>query len=165
MRHTTPRTGHGPGTHPHHAGSSRLAEDVVQETFVQAYRGIQRFTDGRPFQPWFMRSVARAAVKAARRESRHLPLSWLGEDEFEGWLEDELTADQHMEVLELQARLAKAIQMLSPPMRAAVVLRYYLNLDERELGEVLGVAIRTVKWRLHMARRRLRRLLSDGRRG
>jgi RNA polymerase sigma-70 factor, ECF subfamily len=42
-----------------------LAEDVVQEAFLQAYRSIRHFDLSRPFGPWFMRSVVHAAVKAA----------------------------------------------------------------------------------------------------
>jgi RNA polymerase sigma-70 factor (ECF subfamily) len=49
-----------------------LAEDVVQNTFLRIYQRIDQFDEGRPFAPWFMRSVVNAAVQAAHRQRDHL---------------------------------------------------------------------------------------------
>ena len=52
-----------------------LAEDVVQDAFLQTYRSIRHFDQDRPFGPWFMRSVVNAAVKAAQKTARQVPAS------------------------------------------------------------------------------------------
>jgi RNA polymerase sigma-70 factor (ECF subfamily) len=52
-----------------------------------------------------------------------------------------------------------AVQALPPDQRAAIVLRYYLDLSEAEMAERLDCPPGTVKWRLHAARQRLRTLL------
>ena len=65
-----------------------LAEDVAQDAFVRAYKGIGRFDSGRPFGPWFMRIVVNEAVGAARGRERTasyeggdagVPVEWLAD--------------------------------------------------------------------------------------
>ena len=51
-----------------------LAEDLVQTAFVRAYERIGQFDPARPFAPWFLRSVANDALKAAQRRERSVPL-------------------------------------------------------------------------------------------
>ena len=60
---------------------------------------------------------------------------------------------------ETRAAVWVALGQLAPDQRAAVVLRYYLDLSEPEIAAFQAVPAGTVKWRLHAARRRLRRLL------
>jgi RNA polymerase sigma-70 factor (ECF subfamily) len=60
---------------------------------------------------------------------------------------------------ELQRSLSAAIDALPPPQRAALVLHYYLELDEAAVARILECPVGTVKWRLYAARRRLRRHL------
>ena len=60
---------------------------------------------------------------------------------------------------ETQAALWAALGGLSPSARAAIVLRYYLDLSEAEMAARLGVPPGTVKSRLHAARRRLRAIV------
>jgi DNA-directed RNA polymerase specialized sigma24 family protein len=50
--------------------------------------------------------------------------------------------------------------MLAPEQRAAVVMRYYLDMSETEMVETTNAPRGTIKWRLHTAREQLRRLLS-----
>ncbi len=49
-----------------------LAEDVVQDTFLQAYHAIRGFDETRPFEPWFMRSVVNASVKVMQWSARQV---------------------------------------------------------------------------------------------
>jgi RNA polymerase sigma-70 factor (ECF subfamily) len=58
-----------------------LAEDIVQAAFLRAYERIDQFDAGRPFGPWFLRSVANDAVKAAARRERLVPLEFSAEGE------------------------------------------------------------------------------------
>ncbi|MER3544402.1 MAG: RNA polymerase subunit sigma-24 [Chloroflexota bacterium] len=139
-----------------------LAEDIVQAAFLRAYERIGQFDSGRPFGPWFLRSVVHDAVKAARRRERQVPLE--GESDGETSLA-EFLADPAPGPLELaqaaetRQAIRDALGRLSPGQRAAVVLRYYLGLSEAELAEELACPPGTVKWRLHAARQRLRALL------
>jgi RNA polymerase sigma-70 factor (ECF subfamily) len=136
-----------------------LAEDVVQEIFLHISRTISTFDATRPFQPWLLRSVSRAAVKAARKSAQQTPL---GPD----W-EDMLAADEsveaQVEAAEYQSKLWDAIQRLSPRQRAVIIQRYYLEMSEKEMAAELETAPGTVKWLLHIARERLRALFAERR--
>lgn len=144
-------------THDH-----ALAEDVAQEAFLQAYHHIDQFDLTRPFAPWFLRSVMHAAVKSARRQQRSLSLDTQrsGEVAFADLL---ATADpgpgEQAEHTLLQQAVWDALQRLSPPQRAAVVMRYYLGLSERDMSAQMDCPPGTIKWRLNAARRQLREWL------
>ena len=139
-----------------------LAEDVVQEAFVRAYERIEQFDTGRPFGPWFLRSVVNDAIKAASRRERWVSLE--ASDGAETILAD-LRADPNpgpadlVEAADIRRAVWEALGMLPPTQRAATVLRYYLGLSEAEMVEELTCPQGTVKWRLHAARKRLRTLL------
>jgi RNA polymerase sigma-70 factor, ECF subfamily len=130
-----------------------LAEDVVQGAFVRAYEQIGQFDETRPFGPWFLRSVVNSTLMALRA-TRASPLDGidLGESGLPGPEELVQTAETREELWETLARLA-------PGQRAAVVMRYYLELSDAEISERLQVPPGTVRRRLHDARKRLRQML------
>lgn len=137
-----------------------LAEDVVQDGFIQAWERIGTFDPERSFGPWFRRCVVNLALKAVQRRGRQVSLI---DDEHrvdQRLVDSEPEPDELLEMIESAGSLRQAIDHLSPDQRAAVVLRYYGGFSDREAGERLGRPAGTVKWWLHSARRRLRRLLA-----
>lgn len=139
-----------------------LAEDVVQNAFINAYKKIHQFDTTRPFEPWFLRSVTRAAVKAAKKQHRTLSLD--AETINDMPFHELLTAydvDPHsaLEQSEQREQIRKALDDLSPEQRAAVVMRYYLEMSENDMADALNTPKGTIKWRLHQARKRLKGLL------
>ena len=140
-----------------------LAEDIVQAAFLRAYERIGQFDAGRPFGPWFLRSVVNDAVKAAARRQRQVPLE--AGSEGEGTSLADLLADPNpgpadlAEAAETRQAVWAALGKLPPAQRAAIVQRYYLGLSEAEMANELACPPGTVKWRLHAARKRLRTLL------
>ncbi|MBL8057829.1 MAG: sigma-70 family RNA polymerase sigma factor [Anaerolineales bacterium] len=140
-----------------------LAEDLVQAAFLRAAERIAQLDPGRPFGPWFLRSVVNDALKAAARRERQVSL----DDEpdeggagLAGHLADPaLDPAALAELAETRQAVWAALGRLSPRQRAAVVLRYYLELDEAEVAARLQAAPGTIKWHLHQARARLRQLL------
>lgn len=136
-----------------------LAEDVAQAAFLRAYERIGQFDATRPFGPWFLRSVANAALRAATRRQRQ---SSLEEEVLRGDLvlaSTEPGPAQLLERAETSEEIWQALGQLSPPLRAAVVLRYYVGLSEAEAAEQLACARGTIKWRLSVARQRLGQVL------
>jgi RNA polymerase sigma-70 factor (ECF subfamily) len=140
-----------------------LAEDIVQAAFLRAYERIGQFDTGRPFGPWFLRSVVNDAIKATARRERQVSLE--ASPEGEGTSLANLLADPGpgpddlVEAAELRQTVWAALGRLPPAQRAAIVLRYYLGLSEAEMADELACPPGTVKWRLHAARKRLRTLL------
>lgn len=137
-----------------------LAEDIVQDAFIQAYRAIRGFDGSRPFEPWFMRSVVNASVKIMQRSARQVQVG----DEADESLLAELAArvesvEAQVESIEVQDQIWDAMQKLSPRQRAVIVQRYFLEMSEAEMAKESGTAAGTVKWMLNAARERLRGLL------
>ncbi|MDQ5826436.1 MAG: RNA polymerase sigma factor [Chloroflexota bacterium] len=135
-----------------------LAEDVAQSAFVTAYERIATFDTTRPFRPWFLRSVVYSAMKVA---SRRRDVSY---DAGNGGEEIDIPAPEPglldtLEAAETREEVLAAIEQLSPGQRAAVVMKYYLDLSDAEVSQRLMVPEGTVRRRLHDARKRLRKLL------
>ncbi len=138
-----------------------LAEDVVQDSFLQAYRSIHGFDAVRPFEPWFMRSVVNASVKVLQKSARQVQM---GEDADES-IFAELAAqvesvESQVESLEVQSQIWDAMQKLSSRQRAVIVQRYLIDMSEKEMAVESGAAAGTIKWLLNVARERLRGLLA-----
>lgn len=143
-------------------GDRALAEDVVQAAFVRLFQRIDQYDSSRPFAPYFLRSVANAAVQAAQRRQRNVSLNTTvaGDATLEDLLPDEAPLPEtEAQRAELRQAVHEALNKLSPEQRAAVVMRYYLDLSEAEMSDALAVPAGTVKWRLHSARKQLSVLL------
>ncbi len=139
-------------------GDYALAEDVAQAAFLRAYERIASFDADRPFGPWFMRLVVNRAVSSAG--GRH-DLS------FEDYAEEGYDVpspdpglQEMLEAAETREEILAALDSLSPGQRAAVVMRYFLDMSDAEVSQQLAVPPGTVRRRLHDARQRLRRLLT-----
>jgi RNA polymerase sigma-70 factor, ECF subfamily len=125
------------------------AEDIAQEAFLAAVRGLDRFDRRRPFGPWLHRIVVNRAIdwsraRALRRESSD---AWLAQ----------VAAPDHPESSEAEA-LAAALAELSPEHRAVIVMRHLLDYTPGEIAETLGLPRGTVNSRLrrgldHLAQR------------
>jgi RNA polymerase sigma-70 factor, ECF subfamily len=144
-------------------GERALAEDVVQNAFLRVYEKIYQFDDRRPFRAWFLRSVINASLKVARRQKRLVTLDADPGEELPSlaeWLVDpQPQPDEIIESEETRRMVWQAIEQLSPDQRAAIIARYYLGLNDQEMSEQLQRPLTTVKWWLHSARARLRRML------
>ena len=144
-------------------GDRFLAEEIVQSVFLKLPGKIHQFDMQYSFGPWFFRIVVNDAIKAAKRQSRYIPLDTLSESVL-NWLND---PSQRPEVLaetrELRDAVWNAIQSLSPEQRAVIVQRHFLEMNESEMVKELRRPPSTIKWWLYTARERLRELLSSHR--
>ena len=138
-----------------------LAEDVVQDAFLQAYHAIRGFNAARPFEPWFLRSVVNASIKLMKKSER---IVQFGDETDESVLVDLVmrvnSIESQAEFAEVQSQIWDAMQKLSPRQRAVIVQRYYLEMSEAEMAKGSGTAAGTIKWLLNAARARLRSLLA-----
>ncbi|MEJ7798687.1 MAG: sigma-70 family RNA polymerase sigma factor [Solirubrobacteraceae bacterium] len=126
-------------------GSEADAEDVAQESFVQAWRSLARFRGHSAFATWLYRIVTNRALNtlAARRETVSLDVDVIG------------ALDDPSETLERRERLravTDGLLMLDPEERALLVLRELEGLTYAQIAEVLAIAPSTVKGRMHRAR-------------
>ncbi len=140
-------------------GDRHAAEDVVADAFLTVYDRIHQLDERRPFTPWFYRIVVNAALKSQRRAAS----AAFTDDDME-WLDQRADQspgpEEEAAMREMRYFLLAAIYTLPPKQRAALVLRYYLDMDEATIAETLRCPLGTIKWRLHSAHRRLRRSLT-----
>lgn len=136
------------------------AEDIVQNAFVRAAERIHQFDESRPFGPWFFRIVINESLRAASQNNRFMGL----DDEiadYPGFLFDPSPLpEEQISWMEMKASVWQAIQKLSPRQRAAIVMKYYLEMSGNEISEELKQPLGTVKWWLHSAKQVLKKLLS-----
>jgi RNA polymerase sigma factor (sigma-70 family) len=121
---------------------SAAAEDLTQETFVRAYRARHRYTPTAPPGAWLRRIGINLAISHLRRQklARFLPARLY-------------VAPDRRDYDRAEARdvVGKALEALSPKLRAAIVLHYYEGLTRDEIAEVLGVPAGTVASRIAKA--------------
>jgi RNA polymerase sigma-70 factor (ECF subfamily) len=138
-------------------GNAADAEDVVQETFAGAFRGIDGFEGRSSVGTWLTRILVTQAAKLRRDRKRPTPQP-LETIEGRG---SELRASSQGGVASAERRmdLHAALALLSPEHRQILVLREFEQLSYEEMAEILGVPRGTVESRLHRARGELREKL------
>lgn len=138
----------------------QLAEDVAQDTFVRVYQHIRYFDETRPFVPYLQRCVANAALNASLKTTRWVQFGvGIDVEQVAELLTEAVSVEEQVDYTRLKGEIASALASLPPRQRAAIVQRYYLGMNEKEMAESLCAAPGTVKWLLNTARQRLRSLL------
>jgi RNA polymerase sigma-70 factor (ECF subfamily) len=136
-------------------GDEEDARDVVQESYLRAYRGLKRFRGDAQFSTWMYRITANCAATFLGKRGKHrheeLPDDLvLDEDRPAGNPEASLDATNSRD------RLHDALRALPPRLRAVVVLRDVYDLTHEAIAVELGISESAAKVRLHRARRKLR---------
>lgn len=133
------------------------AEDAVQEAFLQAFRSLHNFQEGRPFKPWFTRIVVNKAKRTKDRLDRgHLPYELEEENVHRSLIPEAQTLER-----EGLDDLFAAINNLDEKHRLPLLLKYISELTEAEIAETLEIPQTTVKSRLYTARQRLKRIIQE----
>jgi RNA polymerase sigma-70 factor (ECF subfamily) len=144
------------------------AEDALQETFLQVFRGLPGFEGRSKFSTWLFRLATNVCLMRIRHRetepSKLLPL----EDYLPRLEEGEAPqtvdwADRPEDALlskESREKMMEALDKLPPEYRAVFILRDIEGFSNAETGESLGISVAAVKSRLHRARLALRGMLS-----
>jgi RNA polymerase sigma-70 factor (ECF subfamily) len=144
------------------------AEDALQETFLQVFRGLAGFEGRSQFSTWLFRLATNVCLMRIRHRetepSKLLPLEdylpKLEEGDSPQMIE---WADRPEEALlskESREKMMEALDKLPPEYRAVFILRDIEGFSNAETGESLGISVAAVKSRLHRARLALRGMLS-----
>lgn len=126
------------------------ADDLVQETLLRCYRKWHQIRDEDP-GPYVRRTLTNIHRNIIRKRvvrRKHPPQPPVPEPSHEGPIEEAL-------------RVGRALQHLSPIRRATVILRYYEDVPERGIAQILDRPVGTVKSDLHRALATLKPLLED----
>ena len=139
-------------------GSQEDALDVVQDTYLRAYRAIGGFRGDARFTTWLYRITANCASTHQARGHRHRHDELAEADQLADLSEDSRPGGR-LERLALRDELEQAIVSLPPALRSVVVLRDIYALPHEAIAAELGISVTAAKVRLHRARRRLREQL------
>ena len=149
--------------------SEEEAQDICQEAFLKAFRGLNSFKREARFSSWLYQiAINLSRDRLRRRKTRN----WVSLDDL-----DEASpagsprapaegGERWVEVLEVRERVASAVAALPEEQREAVILKEYQGLTFPEIAEIQGVPISTVKTRLYRGLSVLReRLVRQGHEG
>ena len=140
-------------------GAGEDADDVVQESFVKAFRSLPRFRPSEPFAPWLLSIVANETKNLVRSRHRRGALAL----RLSALEPDASTPDAPFDeavARERRARLLAAVNALPDRERQALVCRYFLDLSEAETAQVLRWPLGSVKSRTSRGLGRLRGLVA-----
>ncbi len=146
-------------------GNEQDAEDVVQETFLRAYRQLDKFQAKASFSTWLFRIAANYSLDLIRRRKRRQELSpSTGSDGDTGLLQavpsDGPTPDRLALSGQFKEQLNSAMKELSPQERTAFVLRHFEGLSIEDIGASLGTSANATKHSIFRAVQKLRHSLA-----
>jgi RNA polymerase sigma-70 factor (ECF subfamily) len=136
-------------------GDADEAEDVAQETFIRAYRALDRFDVNRPLRPWLMRIASNLARNQRRSVGRYFAA-------VQRLIRAEpgaaFATSGHSQLVERERAhtLWQAVRRLGQAEQEIIYLRYFLEMSEAEAATALDIPAGTVKSRTHRALARLR---------
>jgi RNA polymerase sigma-70 factor (ECF subfamily) len=142
------------------------AEDLVQETYLRAYRGFAGFQEGTNLKAWLYRILTNSFINTYRKKQRE-PQTVEGPDDVEDWyLYDKLggrsvEVSAENEVLDRipDADVKAALESLQENFRIPVLLADVEGFSYKEIAEIMDTPIGTVMSRLHRGRKALERAL------
>ena len=151
-------------------GDEQEAEDVLQETFLSAFRAIDRFEGRSKLSTWLYRITYNASLMHLRKRERMTTFSLdrpfgdeeTAEESSARHLVDWSTVpDDQLLTAEARQEMDRAIAGLPESLRATFVLRDIQGLSGAETAKILGITVQAVKNRLHRARLKLRSRLAS----
>jgi RNA polymerase sigma-70 factor (ECF subfamily) len=138
------------------------ADDIAQETFINAYFAIKSFKVGYSFFTWLYRICMNLSINYLKRKKFVIPESQFEEEVSP--LEREATktdpSDDYASK-EIKAKIEKALDSLPPKFKTVLVLRLYEDLSYEEIAKTLKISVGTVMSRLFRARERMQEMLKE----
>ena len=143
-------------------GNHHDAEDLTEQTFLQAYRHFeraQRESKGRPLRPWLIRIAHNLAANYYRDRSRR-PQTAIDDADA---LSSPHTTESLVQDRDDLARILRGVQQLPDDRREALIMRFALGMDNREIARALGRSEGATKVLLHRAIKQLEERLREDR--
>lgn len=143
-----------------------VAEDLTQETFLRALRGLGALRDRAAMVSWLYRLATNVFLDRVRAEARRLAYTGGHGGAGAGLIEEipDLAArvDRRAEQAEMSQCVRGFVDELPDDYRAVILLHDAHGLSSREIAEILGMSVATAKIRIHRGRARLRTALEKG---
>lgn len=129
-------------------------EDILQDTFVKAYRHLWTLRNPAALRPWLYRIATNEANRFLSKRIKPEDMSDV--------LAEKLAVSEYVDyTMEAEVRLQKAILSLSPQQRTVFCLKYYDDMDYDEISKVTGSRPETLKVNYHYAKEKVKKFLED----
>jgi RNA polymerase sigma-70 factor (ECF subfamily) len=140
------------------------AEDVAQEAFIKAYKGLKNFRGESAFYTWLYRIAINTAKNHLVSQSRRLPDIDIDAEEAEQFggesaLKEYATPEREMLTAEIQEAITVSIEALPEDLRTAIILRELEGMSYEEIAETMECPIGTVRSRIFRARESIDKVL------
>jgi len=146
-------------------GNEQDAEDVVQETFLRAYRQLDKYEARASFSTWLYRIASNYSLDLIRMRKRHEDKRERGNAEERDILQtlpvNTPGPDRILYSSQVQERVNEALNELSAQERTAFVLRHFEGMSIDQIGETLGTGTNATKHSIFRAVQKLRRSLEQ----
>jgi len=136
------------------------ADDLSQEAFIRAYENLNKFEPGTNFKAWLFRILRNLCIDHLRHTNR------FSSESIENTQEQLLTThnpgpEEKLLISELRQKIFGAIDSLPESQKTVVICREMQGLSHREIAEITQTPEKTVRWRLHQARKKLQKMLKE----
>lgn len=133
-----------------------MSEDIVQEAFIKCYKSIHSLKNTEQFKAWFFKILTRTAWKYANKEKHTVPV----EDIFETADDKSINHSINTYVKNEEFNILwEEIEKLELKQKTVIILYYFNELSIKEIAHIVGCFEGTVKSRLYMARKILKKKL------
>lgn len=137
------------------------ADDVVQETFIKVWQGLQNFRSDSQLYTWIYRIATNESLNFLQKKRRqnHVPLE--NEDSLDllNTLESSISQD-YISGDEIQLKLQKALLQLPDKQRLVFNMKYYDDMKYEEISEITGTSVGALKASYHLAVKKIEENLS-----
>lgn len=134
-------------------------EDLAQEAFIQAFRGLSKFRFNSQFKTWLYRVTVNVCLNHLRKKKSSRMQD--GEIDLKLIVDKSLTPDKSLERMEMISIMDKIIKTLPPKYGSILHLYYYEDMQYEEISEMTGMPLGTVKSHLHRAKEKVKDSLSE----
>lgn len=130
-------------------------EDIVQETFIRAYRKLATHRLDRSFSAWLFKIAVNQAIDARRRQKHWLPQEYIAQQETLN------TPENVMLHSEMISEVHALLQVLTEEERLVILLRYTNELSYGEISDITGLSSHQVRNRLYRGKKRMKKVLTE----
>ena len=132
-----------------------VAKDVCQKTFIRVYQKIKKLRDPHKFSSWLYRIALNLCRDEQRKNQRRFYISCDQTNEEQNYTPIQLTTDEDSSPDKIYAKkqienlLKEQLQKIPPEQRVVIIMKQYQGLKFREIADILGKPVNTVKSRLY----------------
>jgi RNA polymerase sigma-70 factor (ECF subfamily) len=146
-------------------GNASDAEDLVQETYLRAFKFFHRYDEALPFTNWLCRIMSNAHIDMMRRRGR-LKTTSLEQQTASGYQTIEVAdhdshPDRDLMEQSMDEHVQTCLMEMTPAFRTAILLADVEGMAYEEIAEIMNTSVGTVRSRIHRGRRQLKQFLTQ----